>query len=111
MVAAGKSTAFQAAQPEMQYGAGRIVIGSLVFTSANIALAYCANDKAGGATGEREMHETASSKTVRFKASIKNVKLHLAQPALNAIPGRTLGILFESEQGPVELSLLVTGGA
>ena len=132
----------------MQYAVGRIVIGTLIFTSANIALASPMSDKGTSgntryvvetsfsASGKRytsrfevdegenvrvqperegmpfavefKVYKTDSTKTVKIKAIIKDGDLAVAQPTLISTLGQSSGILIDTEQGPVELSLLVT---
>lgn len=135
-------------QINMQYAVGRIVIGNLIFTSANIAVASSANDKTISGTmlytvevafiasgkrfasrfkvGESEIievrsdhadmllvgtvqvHKTGSAKTVQIKAKINNGGLTVVQSTLISTLGQSSGMVIDTEQGPVDLNLLVT---
>lgn len=98
----------QEAQPEaLQYGAGRVVIGSLVFMSANIALASRANDKASDKTNDKANGDKARfAVDTSFRVAGKPT---VAQPTLITTLGQPSGIRVDTELGPVEISLLVTG--
>lgn len=58
--------------------------------------------------GEFQVHKTDSSRTVQIKANIKRDGMTVAQPTLISTLGQSSGILIDTEEGPVELSLLVT---
>lgn len=132
----------------MRYSVGRIVIGTLIFTSANIAVASAVKGKtdsstmryaieaAFGSSGKRftsrfevdegetievrsdqagmflvgrfQVHKASSAETVQIKAKINNDGLTVAQSTLISTLGQSSGILIDTEQGPVELNLLVT---
>lgn len=130
-----------------RHAAGRIVIGSLIFTSTNIAMASAVNDKtprgttryaieaAFSASGKRfaprfevdegerlevrsdhagmllvarfEVHKTSSATAVQIKTRINDGARTVAQSTLISTLGQSSGILIDTVQGPVELSLLI----